>query len=177
MIEFLKKFTLPLALKKSIKKNQIRRYNVKYADAKKILLFFSSEGNQKIALVKSLQNKLKKDGKVVKCFYVLIRDEDKPDVHMDAGMERLDIHEFSLFGEIRNPVVEDILNEDYDYLIHADMESNIYCDLIISRCKARCRIGRYLEAHVEQYDLMVKVPPERKAFYLLDQIYHYIKII
>lgn len=177
MIDFLKKYSLSIGLKKSIKRNKIQRYSTNYIDAKSILILFTSEGNQKIAMVKSLQNKMEKEGKIVKCVYLLLREEDKPDVHMDEGMERLVADDFSLFGEVQKPSVKKLINEEFDYLIHVDLESNIYSDLLMSSCKAKCRIGRYFEDHYNQYDMMVSIPDEKKINFLLDQIYHYTKAL
>lgn len=177
MIDFLKKYSLPIGLKKSIKKNKIKRYSPSYIDARSILIYFTSEGNQKIALIKGLQNKLAKEGKKVKCIYLLRNEEDKPDVHLDDGMERLIPQDFSLFGEIHVQAVNKLLNEEFDYLIHADMESSIYSDLIMSKCKAKCRIGRYFEGHKDQYDMMVGIPDGKKINFLLDQMYHYAKAL
>lgn len=177
MIDFLKKYGLPIGLKKSIKKNVVRRQSPRYVDAKRILLFFTSEGNQKIALVKGLQNKMEKEGKKVKCLYLLLREEDKPDVHMDDGMVRLKPTDFSLFGEILKSPINKLLSEDFDFMIHADLEQTIYSDLVMTKSKAKCRIGKYFDDHEDQYDMMVGIPQEKKINYLLDQIYHYTKAL
>lgn len=177
MIDFLKKYGLPIGLKKSIRKNKAKRHSSNYIDARSILMFFTSEGNQKIALVKGLQNKMENEGKKVKCIYLLIRDEDKPDVHMVDGMERLNLEDFSFFGEILKPSVNKLLDEEFDYMIHADMESTVYSDLIMSKCKAKCRIGKYFEGHNDQYDMMIDIPDDKKINFLLDQIYHYVKAL
>jgi hypothetical protein len=177
MIDFLKKYSLPIGLKMSVKRNKTKRFSSSYVNAKSILIYFTSEGNQKIAIVKGLQNKLEKEGKKVKCLYLLKREEDKPDIHMDEGMERLTYDDFSLFGEIQKPAGNKLLNEEFDYLIHADMESTIYSDLIMSKCKAKCRIGRYFHNHKDQYDMMVSIPDGKKINFLLDQIYHYTKAL
>lgn len=177
MIDFLKQYTLPYGLKMAIGKNPTRRMSPGYKEAKSILLFFTSGGNQKIALLKGLQNKMEKEGKNVVCMYLLLRDEDKPDVHMDDGMEKLEPLDFSLFGDIEKQEVKEILNKEFDYMIHADMDSSIYADLVMAKCKAKCRIGRYFEGHETQYDMMVKVTEESKLTYLLDQIYHYTKAL
>lgn len=177
MIDFLRKYSLPIGLKKSIKKNLARRQSSGYKEAKKVLLFFISEGNQKIALVKGLQNKLEKEGKEVSCLYLLMKEEDKPDVHMDDGMQRLEPIDFSFFGDILKPEVKKLLDEEFDYMIHADMGCNIYSDLVMSKSKAKCRIGRYFDDHKNQYDMMVKVAEDKKINYLLDQIYHYTKAL
>jgi hypothetical protein len=177
MIDFLKKYCLPYGLKRAIKKNLARRVSSGYAEAKSVLLFFTSGGNQKIALLKGLQNKMEKEGKKVACMYLLLRDEDKPDVHMDDGMERLEPIDFSLFGEIEKPEVKKLLNEEFDYMIHADMDSSIYSDLVMAKSKAKCRIGKYFEGHENQYDMMVKVSDESKINHLIDQIYYYTKAL
>jgi len=177
MIDFLKKYSLPFGLKRSVKKNLQRRQSSSYKEAKTVLLFFTSEGNQKIALVKGLQNKMEKEGKKVSCLYLLMKDEDKPDVHMDDGMERLEPIDFSLFGDILKPEVKNLLEQEFDYMIHADMDYNIYSDLVMSASKAKCRIGRYFDDHDNQYELMIKVGDDKKINFLLDQIYHYTKAL
>lgn len=177
MKRFLKKYSLPYGLKTLVKKTRKRRQNPKYADAKSVLMFFTSEGNQKIALVKGLQNKMEKEGKIVSCLYLVLRDEDKPDVHMDEGMERLSQDDFSLFGVVEKPEVKKIIKEEYDFLIHADMESNIYTDLIMSQCSAKCRVGKYFEGHEQLYDMMVGIPNDKKVNFLLDQLYFYTKAL
>jgi len=175
MIDFLKKYSLPIGLKKSVKKNVSRGQSPRYADAKNILIFFTSEGNQKIALVKGLQNRMEKEGKKVNCLYLLLRDEDKPDVHMDEGMERIVPEDFTLFGEIHKSSVSKLLAEEFDFMIHADLEKTIYTDLIMSKAKAKCRIGKYFDDQENQYDMMVGIPMDKKINFLLDQIYHYTK--
>ncbi len=176
MIDFLKKYTFPIGLKKSLKSG-VKRYSTGYAEAEKILIFFTSEGNQKIVLVRSLINKLEKEGKKVRCFYLLLHDEDKPDVHLDEGMSKLTKEDFSMFGEVQEPGIRELLQEEFDYFIHADTECSIYSDLILAQSKARCRIGKYFEGHEDQYDLMIKIGEDRKVNYLLQQIYHYAKAL
>ena len=177
MIDYLKKYTFPIGLKKSLKKSGVHRSSTRYSDAEKVLIFFTSEGNQKIVLVRSLINKFEKEGKKVKCFYLLLQDEDKPDVHLDEGMERLTKEEFSVFGEVQKPVIRELLNEPFDYMIHADTECSIYTDLVLAQSKARCRIGKYFEGHENQYDMMVKIDENKKVNYLLQQVFHYVKAL
>ncbi len=177
MINFLKNYSLRIGLKMSIRRNKAKRYSYSYLNAKKILIFFTSEGNQKIALVKGIQNKMEKEGKKVEFLFLLANEEDKPDAHLDDGMERLTVEDFSFFGEIHKPSVNTLLKKEYDYMIHADMESTIYSDLIMSKCKAKCRVGRYFKGHDDQYDMMVSIPGDKKINFLLDQLYHYTKAL
>jgi len=175
MIDYLKKYSLPFGLKKTTKLSASRRPSLSYADANKILLFFSSEGNQKMALIRSYINKFKKDGKTVKCFYFVLKDEDKPDVGLDDGMEKLRVEEFAFFGKIESDKVKGLLNEDFDFMIHADVESNIYTDIIMAKAKSKCRVGNYFEDKESLYEMMISMPNEKTTSVLMGQIYHYIK--
>ncbi len=173
MSEFLKKYTLPFVIKKNLQKEGPRGSVNSYKEAQDILLFFTSEGNQKFAFAKNLQNKIIKDNKNVLCLYLLLREDDKPDVHMDQGMVKIEKKDVSLFGEILKPDVVKLLNHKFDYLIHIDMEPTMYSDLIVSKSKAKCKVSRHFEDHDNMYDLMIKIKEGNKINYLLDQIYHY----
>jgi len=176
-MDFLRKYTLPIGLKRALKNHPSGGQSLRFDESKKVLLFFTSQGNQKIVLVKALQNKLEREGKEVACLYLVEKDEDKPDVHLDEGMERVTVNDFSYFGKIEKTEVFEILKTNYDFVLHLDMESNIHCDLIMAACKARCRIGRYFENHEALYEMMVKVENDKKINYLIDQIYHYTKVL
>jgi hypothetical protein len=175
MIDYLKKYSLPFGLRKSIKENKARGPSLSYKEAKRILLFFTSEGNQKMALITNLRNKFEKEGKNVQCIYLIMDKEDMPDVGLDDGMVKITLEDFSLFGKVENAVVKELLDEEFDFMIHADVESNIYTDIIISNARAKCRIGNYTEGRNNQYDMMVGIPSGKGANFLLDQIYYYIK--
>jgi hypothetical protein len=177
MIDFLKKYSLPLGLRLSLRRRPEQKPSKSYREAKTILLFFISEGNQKIALIKGMQNRMEREGKKVRCLYLLMKDEDRPDVHLDEGMARLEQIDFSLFGNILKPEVKQLLDDDFDFMIHFDMDRNIYSDLVMSKSNAKCRIGRYFDNHENQYDMMVKVSDDKKINFLLDQIYHYTKAL
>jgi len=175
MIDFLKKYSLPFGLKKSSKQNASRGPNLSYDESKRILIFFTSAGNQKIALIKNLKNRFVKEGKTVKCFYLLMNDEDKPDVGLDDRMVRLTKEDFTFFGKIESEEVKSLLSEEYDFMIHADIESNIYTDIVTSITKAKCRVGNYTEGRKNQYDMMVGIPAGKTTNFLLEQIYYYLK--
>jgi hypothetical protein len=177
MIDFLKKYGLGIGFKRAIRRNKTKRYSSSYSNAKNILVYFTSEGNLKFAQVKRIQNKMEREGKKVKFLFLLLNEEDKPDVHIDDGMERLEMNDFSFFGNIQKPSVRNLLNEDFDYMIHADMETNIYSDLIMAKCNAKCRIGRYFKDHDDRYDMMVSIPGGKDINFLLDQIHHYTKAL
>ncbi len=177
MVDFLKKYSLPWVANRIAKKNSVKHFTTPYLQSRKILIVFTSNGNQKIALLKVLQSKMEKENKEVSFLYLLLRDEDRPDVHMDEGMVKLDKREVSLFGQLQNDDAGKLLDQAFDYIIHADLEWNIYTDLIIAKSKARCRIGRHFDEHDSFYDIMIKIRDGETLKYLIDQLYHYTQAI
>ena len=107
--------------------------------------------------------------------YLILKDEDKPDVGLDDGMAKLALEEFAFFGKIESEQVKILLEEEFDFMIHADVESNIYTDIIMAKAKARCRIGNYTEEKSNLYEMMIDIPGKKTTKFLMDQVYHYIK--
>ena len=177
MKSLLSRYTLPVGLSRTARHHKQINSSCGFDDSKSFLLFFTSEGNQKVALVKSFQNKLEREGKDVTCLYVVIEDADKPDVHLDEGMMRLTTHDYSLFGKITKPEVLEILRREYDFVIHLDMSCNIYTDIVMAMSKSRCRVGRHIEGHEQQYEMMIHVEEDKKITHLIDQIYQYTKAL
>jgi hypothetical protein len=92
-------------------------------------------------------------------------------------MERLEPKDFTLFGNIENPSINELLSEEFDYMIHAELEYSIFSDLVMTKSKAKCRIGKYFKNHEQQYDMMVGISEDKNIKYLVDQIYHYVKAL
>jgi hypothetical protein len=175
MTDFLKKYTLPWFTKKILRNNKSVRKSTPYSAAKKVLILFTANGNQKFALVKNLQNKLEKDGIEVSFLYLLQRTDDRPDIHMDEGMVRMQKDNFTALGKLNDPQIKTLAEAEYDYLIHADLESNIYLDLLLAKSKARCRIGRYFTDDNPFYDLMIGISEDKKLNFFLEEVYRYTK--
>ncbi len=178
MVSFLKeRYSLPwLTGRKNRRSNRVSA-NVHYRDATDILVLFTMLGNARVTRMRSLQKLLEMDGKNVTFLYVLLDANDLPDAHMDDGMIRVRREDVSLYGKLANDKVKQLLENKFDFLIHGDMESNPYADYLLSKSKAKSKVGRHMEKREHLYDLMIEIGLEHKLGFLLEQIYKYTKVV
>jgi hypothetical protein len=171
----MKKFFLSTAIRRLIKQNIAERYNTPFGEASTFLVFFTAAGNEKINEMRSFEKKLKADGKNVVFIYFLKNEEDAHDVGLDEGMIRYKMTDVNFFGQLKNEDLLQLLEQDFDFLLHVDKEHCLYTDLILAKSKARCRVGNYEENKHTIYDLMVKVNENTNYDFLLEQMYRYTK--
>ncbi len=178
MIEYLKEhYSLPWLCKREIKKSARDRGAVHYAEAGNILILFTMQGNARINRMRELQERFEADGKQVSFLYVLLHADDLADAHMDKGMLRVEKKDISFAGKIFNEELIDFLKKKFDFLVHADLESNIYIDYLLCKLKARNKVGRHMKNREQFYDLMIEIGSENKLDFLLEEIYRYTKVI
>ena len=178
MVEYLKEnFSLPWLIKREIKRSALDGGGVHYSEAGKILILFTMQGNARINRMRELQKLFEADGKKVLFLYVLLNQEDQADAHLDEGMFRMEKKDISLRGKILRGDLQNLLKEKFDFLIHADLESNVYADYMLSKIRAGSKVGRHVESREYLYDLMIEIGPENKLNFLLEEIYKYTKVI
>lgn len=172
----MKTLSLPYVTNKALKTSRDHE-SKKYIEAATLLVVFTADGtDQQFRTMNSLRQKFQQDNKRVSFLYLLHKIEDKPSVGLDDNMVMLDKKDIGYFGEIRNEAVNALLKVDFDFMISADLESNIYTDLIIAKSNAKCKVGRYLDAKDKFYDFMIQIDETSNLAFYLDQVYHYTKL-
>ena len=178
MTDYLKEhYSLPWLIKRKIKRSAGERGGVHYSDAKNILILFTMQGNARVNRMRELQTLFEADGKKVSFLYVLLDPDDLADAHLDEGMLRIEKKDISLKGKILRDNVRSLLKEKFDFLIHADLESNIYADYMLCMITAGNKVGRHMQSREYLYDLMIEIGSENKLDFLLGEIYKYTKVI
>jgi hypothetical protein len=178
MLDFLKvNYILPWIARRAVKRRSTPGQSIHYPESSSILVIFTMRGNDSVKKMRWLQEQFVRDGKNVTFIYLLLQEDYKPDVHLDKGMIRIEQKDLSFWGDILNEKAKKILNQDFDYLIHADLETNVYADIILSQNAAKCRIGRRFEGHDLFYEFMIDIGSNKRTQYLLEQIYFYTKAL
>jgi uncharacterized protein YrzB (UPF0473 family) len=178
MIDYLKEhYSLPWLSRREARKSAGHRSSIHYWEAKNVLVLFTMQGNTRVNRMREFQKLFEADSKKIKFIYVLLHPEDLPDAHMDEGMVRVGKKDISLTGNVEDNKVKNLLRDEFDLLIHADLESNVYIDYLLSKIRAKNKVGRHIEGRERFYDLMIEIGSERKLDFLLEQIYKYTKVI
>jgi hypothetical protein len=73
--------------------------------------------------------------------------------------------------------VMDFIQKDFDLLIDLDMKDSLPLKYISGLSMSMCRIGRYSEASIPCYDLMLNVGSSTSIPEFIKQITHYLTII
>lgn len=174
----MKTLSLPYVTRKSLKENHITRGSVEYQLSQKILIVFTADGTDgQFKQMRRLQQNFQTDKKQVSFLYLLLKDEHQPNGALDDHMLRLHKKDIGFMGEIKDENVLGILNQEFDFMIHADLEPNVYADFLLSKIKARCRIGKNDEMRGQYYDFMIEMEGDNYLESFLNQVYHYAKRI
>ncbi len=167
-----KKSFINLHTKSALKRNSTKRGNIPFFKVKNIGIIHSYVNQEQIKIIYHFFDQLEKDD--LKVQVLVLKDKDI----------ELNIPEFIVadeqgltqFGKWDNENIKDFFKEPFDYLLHLNLESTELVDNILAMSKAKCRVGKHLDEREIYYELMVS--PEKESFRkLIDQIYHYIKII
>ena len=172
----MKTLSLPFVTNKSLKQNNEHKASVEYRRIDNILILFTADGGkEKFQAMRQLQQNFQQDKKRVSFIYLLLKEEDRPDASLDDHMKILRKSDIGFLGEIKNESVRDMIKMEYDLIIHADLKTNIYTDLVLSMLHSRCKIGKHLDDRDKFYDFMIHTNNENNINIYLDEIYHYTK--
>ena len=177
MIEFLKRWSLPVAVAQICRKQKAFRSSHSYRDAARILIVFTMEGNEKVQQVRDLQASFESDGKEVSILYYLPKPDLAPDVHLDQGMERIEQRHIGFFGSIDHEKARQMLRTEFDFLVHADLNTSTSINLMLCMSKARCRIGRHFDGREGFYELMIEPGSDDQLSGFYRDLYTYTKAL
>lgn len=174
----MKTLSLPYVTRKSLKENRFTKGSVEYQLSEKILIFFTADGSEEqFKQMRRLQQNFQTDKKQVSFLYLLLKDEQQPNGALDDHMIKLNKKDIGFMGEIKDDRVLETLDQEYDFLIHADIEPNVYADFVLSKIKARCRIGQNDNTRERYYDFMIETEEHNNLELFLNQVYYYAKML
>ncbi len=166
----IKKLIIRFQLPSLLKKSQVKRQTVNYTDAFRIGVLVTLHDHEKQHTVDGFIDRLIADHKEVQ---VLCYDKRRARNKI-FGYLQFTSKDISLWGKFNTEHVIDFINNDFDYLMHLDVESDEILDKILCLSRSKCRVGRDQEAHRAFYELMVKATSLEE---MCDMILHYVKIV
>lgn len=169
---FIKKQIIKFQLPKLCKKNKLKRHTVNYENAFRIGILVTLHNHEKQHAVDSLVERLEAENKEVQ---VLCYDKRRSPNRIFGYLQFYN-KDISLWGNFRAEYIIDFINNDFDYLLHLDMESesDVVMDKILCLSRSKCRIGYDSEAHRNFYEMMFIASSIEE---MSDMILHYTKVV
>jgi hypothetical protein len=151
----------------ALKKNKSLRASLPYKQAKNIGIIFSVEDKQKHLDIKEFIGHLETDGKQVKVLEFLPKKKENYEFLFDF----FTVQDLSFWGSINSELAEKFSETPFDYLFYVDNQSNPLVLNLLARCKARCRVGKFVEEESPYFEMMIESKGTTKG--LIDNMYKY----
>ena len=141
-------------IKHLTKKHENRRAqanSVDFGKSKKIGLLFFENPKENLDVIDNIMDDLKVEGKEI---VTLALCKNKK-----HSLQKYPIFEFGdidFFGTIKSSIVNDFINQDFDFLVCLDKNPNTVMNYLLSRLNAKCRLGIRAEHENEHYEFILK---------------------
>lgn len=168
----LNKKLLSLKTRSYLKKNAVKRANLAYETAKTVGIIFTIEDLKKHNLIKGFINNLENDGKNVSILAYLPKGMQNFEFKFDF----FTVNELTFWGKFESEVIQNFVEQSFDYLFYIDNTSNPLIRNILAMSKAKCRIGSYDEENARFCEMMVQ-GKERSTQSLLTEMYKYTQLL
>lgn len=145
--------------------------SVGYFEAAKIGIIFKYLSDEHYRRVLEFAGEFERDRKEVS----ILAFCPKPPLQTDFNIPNYSIKNLSFWGKLSSEEIDLFLQQEYDFLINLDLEPHAFVDNILSRVKAKCKIGRFKVQREVFYQLMIHVDPLNDFEQFLEQVNHYIK--
>lgn len=155
--------------RQALKKNHSLRASLPYLQAHTIGVLFTVEDKQKHLDVKEFIHQLEQDGKKVQVLEYLPLKKENYEFRFDF----FTIKDLTFWGRINSAQAQKFLETPFDYLFYLDKEANPLALYVLASCKAKCRIGRFVENDESYFEMMIGQNGTNKG--LMDTMYKYTK--
>lgn len=155
----------------ALKSNKNLRSSIPYQQAKSVGIIFSVEDRAMHDAIKELIRHLEGDGKTVSVLEFLPAKKDNYEFLFDF----FTIKDLSFWGKIDSAHAEKFINSPFDYVFYIDSTPNVLVVNVLARCKAHCRIGKYVENGPACFELMIN--SNGSAPSMIENMYKYAKAL
>ncbi len=156
-----------------LKSNNAVRNSMNIASAKRISILYTLAGEAKEMEIRRFSEQLQQAGKTVEvicCIPEKTLVPAQPWGHFSA-------EDFNFSGTLKSEMLERFLEEDFDMLLHFDLEHDSLTDYVNARSNAKMRIGRFFEGKEAFYELMFMLQDHEQPKQMTAIFYRYLQAI
>lgn len=150
-----------------LKKNKTLRASSTFVKAQSVGIVFTVEDRAKHDVVKDLIKKLEGEGKKVSVLAFLPEKKE----NFEFLFNYFTIKDISFWGKLQSNDALTFINTPFDFLYCLDETPNLMVLNILAHCKAKCRIGKYVEGNELFFEMMIESKNGVKS--LMDAVLRY----
>ena len=176
LLENIKKNIAYYWLRKKLSKNTRNTCFHNYDTAKTIILVFDASNQKDYKTVHSFFKQLSDKGIRVQMLGFNYAKELLDFYQTGVYFSYFSKQDFSWYGAIKNPKLDDLLQEKWDILIDFSIEQNYFIDAITGLSKAQFKIATKKD-NAAHYDFIIDIEKNKTLSYFIEQIDFYLKMI
>ena len=147
-----------------------------YDTAKTIILVFDASNQEDYKAVYSFFKQLSDKGIRVQMLGFNYAKDSLDFYQTGVYFSYFSKQDFSWYGAIKNPKLNELLQKKWDILIDFSIEENYFIDAITNLSNAQFKIGTKKE-NTPNYDFIIDIEKNRNLPYFIAQIDFYLKMI
>lgn len=162
--------------KRLIRRRRVDHTNVGFDHAKTIGILYHGDDPKKQEAIHQLVTELKKLGKQVSTLCYVT----DPKQVVNVTVPTITIRDIQLLGKIMHPQAQAFVDTSFDYLYQIDLAGHPVIDYLLTKSKAKCRIGHYTANRAGLFEMMVslaKKPEDTTITDLIAQMLHYTQLL
>jgi len=163
--------------KKELEFTSRNRKLVNLRDAKKIGILYNLDDVPDYDVVAEFVTQLQHDRKEVKALGFVKNKNLVSRFLPKLSYDFFSMKDINWFYKPVKQKVMDFMQKDFDLLIDLDMKDSLPLKYISGLSMSMCRVGRFSEASIPCYDLMLNVESSTSISEFIKQITHYLTII
>ena len=145
--------------------------------AANIGILYCGDNAADVELMKKYIHTLRDMGKQVKSLGFINVKEVPPGLNGSASHQYFSLKELNWYCKPSSGFIHNFVNEEFDMLLDFGLPTQLPIMFITSICKAKCKVGRYLEKYVDLYDVMIEADESKKLDYVVKTTHDYMMLL
>lgn len=173
LVKRIKGFFYGLSLNRAVKNvANVKREMVNISDAKNVGILFNASKPNEVVTVTQFADQLRETNREV----YLLGFQNKKDKE-DPGPRFFNKESVNFFEVPSDTKIDGFQKNNLDILICAFKEECLPLEYIAATSKAKFRVGAFSQSKTNFYELMINTGSNQELKYLLQQVFHFLKVI
>ncbi len=177
IIENIKRSAANYVLRKKLGKMNRDKKMVNLHNARTIGIIYNVNSQTTFQIVKTLVKDLtSRQRQVMAIGFVNRKSIPNYCIAANSGYH-FNLRDLNWYGAPKNDYVHEFINKEFDILIDLSLDDLFIFKYIAGLSRSKFKVGRHNDAHLDCFDLLIKMEPNVSLEALIEQIIHYLVVL